>query len=107
VTSFYIFSALWLIACLSIKVYFLKRALADREKAYLEADRLWREYFAEMVKSDKRAIKMSRKAQYWLDRWKAGAFELDAATMAMLAEQESMTGETEFGGSIHPTGRKY
>jgi hypothetical protein len=42
-----------------------------------------------MVKSNEKAIKMQKNRDYWLERWKAGAFEMDAATMASLAEQEA------------------
>jgi hypothetical protein len=38
------------ICILSIICYMLRQALAEAQKAYLEADRLWRETFVQMVK---------------------------------------------------------
>jgi hypothetical protein len=76
------------VIALSIKCYLLNRALTKAQKDYKESDRLFRTTFSEMLKSNMNALKMRIERDAWLKRWKAGAFEMDAATMASLAEQE-------------------
>lgn len=76
------------VGALAVQCYRLQRALEKAQRDYQEADRLFRVTFTEMVNSNKKAIKMRMNRDVWLERWKEGAFEMDVATMASLAEQE-------------------
>jgi hypothetical protein len=73
---------------LSIRIYMLHQAIAKAKRETARFDQLWREAWREWTKTQDRLRKAHADRNMWRDKWKAGAFEMDAATMTKLAEQE-------------------
>jgi hypothetical protein len=80
----------------TIRCHFLGQALAKAKVETARFDQLWREAWREWTKTQDRLRKAHADRNMWRNKWKAGAFEMDAATMASLAEQE---GEGRFPAS--------
>jgi hypothetical protein len=74
------------VVILQIKCLRLKQALAKAKVETARFDQLWREAWGEWMKTQDRLRKAHADRTVWRDKWKAGAFEMDAATMGRLAE---------------------
>lgn len=80
---------LCIVVSLSLKCWLLHLNL---EKALREAensDRLFRQAWRDWTKERARLEKALADRNLWRNKWKSGSFEMDAATMAKLAEQEA------------------
>jgi hypothetical protein len=73
---------------LLIRCHLLKQELAKAKREATNLDQLWREAWREWMKTQDRLRLAHADRTAWRDKWKAGAFELDAATMDKLAEEE-------------------
>jgi hypothetical protein len=81
------------LAGLVLRCCYLKGELVRTRQEWGRADKLWRDTFEEMLKSKAKALTTALDRDVWRDRWKAGAFELDAATMAALSADDPDYGD--------------
>jgi hypothetical protein len=66
----------------------LTQELAKVRRESADFDRLWRETWRDWLKKNDQFLMMREDRNLWRGKWKHGAFEMDAATMERLAEQE-------------------
>ncbi len=76
------------IVSLAIQCERLKRALERTKCEAANSDRLFRETWTQWTKTQDRLRKAHADRNLWRDKWKAGAFEMDAATMSRLADDD-------------------
>jgi hypothetical protein len=73
---------------LSLKCYFLKLKIEHALRKSADFERLWLEAWTQWTKTTDRLREANKDRNLWRDRWKQGAFEMDAASMAALVDQE-------------------
>jgi hypothetical protein len=64
----------------------LKRVLRAGEREISRVDELWRSTYHEWMQERNRRLKAHEQVKFWRDKWKSGAFEMDAAAMAKLVD---------------------
>jgi hypothetical protein len=73
---------------LFIRCYLLQQALAKARRESENSYQLWRALWSDWIKTRDQLQTARANRDLWRDKWKAGAFEMDAATLASLSEQD-------------------